>query len=270
MVKNMTTQINVEKNTGNDREAIQKAIDLARSEKVGTVVIGGGEWFVDDTCFLYDAIRVIIDGAVIHYTGENNIIFRNSNAVKSYANMIEFTQKNIVITGINDAKIIGGGVMLTNITYSVIEGVNFYNVNNFAIILTSTLAVKVRNITFDNCDNAIALGVGTRDCFFYGLRGNVKNNFFVFGDYLYEQFRRLHRYHIILNILVRDVKVKANTFAYFYGRNIERIVFNDIEADVTDVAFDVRKGKHICLSGLKINGKILNDDIAENSVSFIE
>ncbi len=265
----MVTQVKVEKNTGNDREAIQKAIDLANSENIGTVLIEGGEWYIDDTCYLHDSTRLIIDGAVLHYRGENNVIFKNSNSIKSYMNIIEVTQTNIVISG-NNAKIIGGGVMLTNISYSIIEGVNFCDVKNFAIILASTLCVKVRNNTFNNCVNAIGLGVGTRDCFFHNLKGEVKKNFFVIGDYLYEQYRRNHRYHVILNIIIREIQAKAETFAYIYGRNVERVVFSDVNVEVSDLAFDVRNGKHICISGLKVKGKLINDDLPENSVCFVD
>lgn len=266
----MMTQVNVEKNTGNDRLAIQQAIEIAQKEEIGTVVIAGGEWNVDDTCLLYDGIRVIIDGAVINYRGENGIVFRNYYSTTSVGGLIEYTQKNIIITGKNGAKIVGGTILLSNITYSVIEGIDFVDVKNFAIILASTLSIKVRNISFKNCTNAIALGVATRDCYFYNLTGEVKKNFFVMGNYLYEQFRRVHLYRVVMNILVRNVDVKADTFAYLYGNCVERIVFNDIKADVRNVAFNVRYGKHVCLSRLKIKGKVINDDVAENAVCFVD
>ncbi|MBO5068012.1 MAG: hypothetical protein J6C62_06385 [Clostridia bacterium] len=267
----MMTKVYVEKNTGNDRQAIQNAIELAVKENIGTVVLDGGEWHVDKTCYLYDSLHFVIDGATVYYDGkDDNILFANINGPSGVGHMIEYTQKNIVLSGKNNAKIVGGCVLFTNITYSVIEGLNFYDVDNFAIILASTLAIKVRNSTFNNCTNAIALGVGTRDCFFYDLSGQVKQNFFVMGDYLYEQYRRVHRYHVVLNILIRNIKAKASTVALLYGRNIQRVVFSDIEAQVDRVAFDVRKGKHVCLSGLKITGKVLNDDVAENSVCFVD
>ena len=261
----------VEKNTGNDRLAIQRAIDLAKEQDVGTVVLNGGEWIVDGTIYLHDTVRLVLDGAIVKNLGaENNIVFANYNTSKSYHSLIEFCQTHITVSGINGAKIIGGSILLSNVSFCLVEGVNFVDVNNFAIILASTLSVKVRDVSFENCANAVALGTGTRDCYFCNLSGNVKNNFFVIGDYLYEQFRRVHRYHMVLNVIIRNVTAKAKTFAYLYGRNVERIVFNNINAQVEDIVFDIRQGKHICVSGVTSNGKLVNDDVKENAVCFVD
>lgn len=267
----MNSYITVKKGAGSDRQAIQDAINLAKEQDTGTVVVEAGEWILDGSLYLYDSIHLILDGAILRLANcTDGIIIRNSHSVEAFCNRVAAAQQYITISGKNGAALVGGTISLTNVSYSIIEGLGFVQADNFAVILASTMAVKVRNCTFSDCDNAIAVGVGARDSMFMDLKGDVKHCFFVFGDFLYEEFRRNHRDHIVYHHIIRNVSAKAERFAYLYGDHVESIVFNDIFADVTKVAFDVKRGKHICISNAQVQGKLLNDDVEKHSVYIDE
>ena len=264
-------EVYVEKNTGNDATAIQKAVDFAHKNDIGKVIIPEGDWQVNQTILLHSSICIVLDGATVNYNSEdNNVLFKNSCSGTPVGNRVYNTQRHITISGRNGGKIIGGCILLTNSEFCTIKGIIFEAVSNFAIILASVMAIKVYDIQFVNCKNGVVLGTGTRDCFLNNISGSVEHNFMVIGDYLYEQFRRNHRYHVVFNNIIRNVNAKAQTLAYLCGRDVERIVFSDIKAEVDDVAFNVKQGKHICFSGLNIKGNIINDDLKENTVCFVD
>ena len=264
------TYVIAQKDTGNDSLSIQNAINIAKETESGTVVIGGGQWNVNTCIYVHNNIRLIFDGAIVNVNTQDGYFIRNSNAIENYKNVLYAEQNHIVIKGENGAIINNGTVFLSNVSYSVIDGLKFVGSKNFAIITASTLGLKIKNIQFDDCENGILLAVGTRDCIYHDLSGNVKNNFFVLSEYAFEEFRRHHREYVVINNLIRSVSAVAENLVYCTGQDIERIVFSDISATVKNVAFNIKKGKCISVSNANIVGKLFNDDIDENTLIFVK
>lgn len=259
------------KNTGNDRQAIQNAIDQAKKQEMGTVVIPEGEWMLDGALRIPGDMHLILDGAVLRLRdSKDGILICNSHAFEDYGIQIYYVQEHITVSGQNGAKLLGGTVLFSNVSFSRIEGLEICDAHGFGVILISTMAVKLLDVTFSGCGNAVALGVGVRDGFFRNLRGEVKYHFFVMSDFLYEDKRRLHREHTVFNHIIRDVDVKAETFAYLYGHHVERIVFCDVRAQVSDVGFRIKQGEHISFSNVQIAGKCFSDDVKENAVYVVQ
>lgn len=266
----MNGYVTAAKNTGNDRQAIQTAIDQAKKQDTGTVVIPEGEWILDGSLRIPGDFHLILDGAVLRNGSEEGTLLCNSHANEDYGRQIYYAQEHITISGRNGAKLIGGGILLSNVSFSKVEGLEICETSKFAVLLLSTMAVKIQNMTFTDCDNAVALGVGVRDGFFLDLKGNVKYHFFVMSDFLFEERRRFHRDHTVFNHIVRNVQAEAETFAYLYGHHVERIVFCDVRAKVSDVAFRIKQGEHITFSNVQAEGKLLSSDVKESAVFTVQ
>ncbi len=249
----------------NSNDDIQRALDKAYSEQIGTVVIEKGVYELDNCLLLHDNIHLVLNGAKLvpskNFKGE--FLLANSNVTKDYGKTIEAEQYGITITA-NDGAEISGSILLASVRNCVIDGVTFSGVKNFGIVLVSTICVKVKNVIFRDCFNGIALGSGARDIIINNISGSVSNNLFEISDLLYKTKKKYYHTYDVMNNIISDVNVTAKNIAYIYGDKMEfvgyqaeRIIFSNIYGKVSNYAFVVEVGKFIILDNVKVDGKVL-------------
>lgn len=272
----MSEFVSVKKTTGNDRLNLQTAIDKAVKENICTIVVERGEYLLDDCLLIPDYTHIILDGAKLKLSNnENQFIMRNSNSIKSYAKTIEAEQIGITITGINDAEIIDGTILFSNLNNSIVEGVKFSGSQDYGVVLVSTVGCRLRNLNFYNTNNGIAFGIGARDSIVTNVSGNVKNSFLVFSDELFRWMKKhYHTYDVTSNI-IRGVNAKAKNIIHAFGyknevvgNQVERLIISDIKGEVSGFAFFVENGKHIIVDNVSVDGKLINDDVPECAVTI--
>lgn len=261
----MTDCIYLKGGEGCTCSSIRAAIEAAIENDVYTVLIDGGVCDIKETIFLQDGVKIVLDGATLRWSGkEGGYIMANCNAFTDYAQVIAAEQKFISVCGKNGAKIDGGGILLRNVSGCIVENLSFEHCER-GLSLASTMGVKVRNLKFDGCQNGIVAGCGASDIFFNDIRGEVENTLICLGDGNLSEMYKLYHPRATKNIIMRGINAKASKIVEISG-NVEKIIVNDVTGEVSDVAFDFKTGKHLVANGVKVKGKIINDDVPENHV----
>ena len=263
----MSEFITVKKSQANDRQVIQEAIDRAVVENVGTVVVEKGEYLLDGSLLLPDYTRLILDGAKLKLiNADNQFIIRNENSVKSYAKTIEVEQRGITVSGINGAEIVDGTVLLSNANNCIVEGLKFSGIQQFGVVLVCTIGCKIRNLELNDIDNGVAFAIGARDTITTDIMGAVNESLFVMSDELFRSMKKYYHTYDVTSNIIRGVNVKAKRVAHLYGykneivgHQVEKIIFSDVDADVSDCAFYVENGKYIIIDNINVKGEIFND-----------
>lgn len=122
--------------------AIQDAVARAKATGVDKVVIPEGEWRVEEPILIPSFIHIFLDGATVISDG---VAFRNENLYTTFGCMKEGRQSNIVISGMNSAKI-KGGVVIHNADKVRIDGLSF---EGDGVTLSFCHDVRVNGITAD-------------------------------------------------------------------------------------------------------------------------
>ena len=254
--------ITVKKSGLSDSETFQKGIDQAVENGVYTVVVDGGEWNIEKTILIPDFVHLIIDGVKINYTGENSFI-ANSNSVTTYKNVIVAEQKGITITGKNQS-VIKGTVFFNNVRNCTIENLEFNSVEN-GVLLTSTIGVKLKDLSFIDCKSGIVLASGASDVMINNIHGTVEKELINVDNSLYQNYKKLYHPSSVKNIIVRDICGMADTLVSIKG-DAEKLIFNNVKCETKTYAFNVLTGKHIVINGVQTTSKIINEDYPKEQV----
>ena len=120
--------------------AIQDAIARAKASGVDKVVIPEGVWQVSEPILIPSFIHIVLDGATVEARG---VAFRNENLYTTFGCMKEGRQSNIVISGMNSAKI-KGGIVIHNAHKVRIDNLSF---EGDGVTLSFCHDVRVNGIT---------------------------------------------------------------------------------------------------------------------------
>lgn len=277
----MMEYILADKNAGNDRKAIQDAVDTAASTGIGTVLVPDGDWELDGAILLPEFTRLILDGAHLSLTenSDDENVIRNSNAKASYGFTNGAMQTGVTLTGKNGASLTAPEpVFLRNVKNFTVENLTLTSTKGFALFMMMGNNGKVRNIEFSDCVKGIGVGATTIDCFFNDISGNVREIAFDFDAAIYRNLSFTAKGYDIINHIVRDVEIKTEkAFAHFDGdkkidrvlpNSVGRIVFTNITADMPQnrPAFDIESAYHIVLQDIKTHGPIVNAGLTPEQV----
>lgn len=276
----MTEYILANKNTDNDRQAVQDAIETAYSTGIGTVLVPSGEWKLDGALFVPEYTRIILDGArlVLDEGCDEENAIRNSNAKTSFGFTNGAMQRGVTISGRNGASVVAPEpVFLRNVENFTVEDLTLVSTRGFAIFAMMCIHGKIRGINFDGCAKGVGVGATSRDCFFYGISGSVQDIAFDFDNALHRDMSFTAKGYDIINHIVKDVNVTSdNGFARIDGEGkinpvlsdrVGSIVFDKINVNTGDVpAFEIKSAFHITLSDVTTSGALVNEGLTPEQI----
>ena len=149
-----------DKNAANQREEIQAALDEARINGRGTVVIEGDRT-VDGTLYIGDNTTVILKNCLLSTTNKVLPLFKNYNTLLPRGRTLYGMQKSISIIG--ESGVLSGKIDFTNIIDFTVESVTFSDVG-CGIFLAYATGGRLIDLKFQDVGTCIYCGIGTRNC----------------------------------------------------------------------------------------------------------
>lgn len=176
----MIHAITPEKGTGDDRQAIQEAIDRA-SAGCGNVLINGGVWQLDGALTLPEQLHLHLDGAVLQYIGpKDGALLQNSGICLPRILSKYGRQNGITVTGSNASVLKGAGIYLYNVGDFRIEGLAFDCCCANAVTLVYCSHGRLQKLKIFSAGTGVEAAVGTRNCFFTDIAGTCADHLLSF------------------------------------------------------------------------------------------
>ena len=215
--------INPENTMELNADAIQNAVETAKTSGECMVVIENGEWIIDVPIRLYDNIHIHIENARLVVSDNCKCAFENYNISLPRVRSLYGRQKGITISGVGDASICGKqGVYFYNVGDFSISGLCFENCEK-ALELVYTNHFRIFDLKFKKCSQGVNVCVGSRNGFVRDLEGECCKWAVLFDSSERDEEIVYYNGPRVENHIVRGINVECNEKVRTYGENINYI-----------------------------------------------